>query len=65
MSSYLNKDKQAINFLCPACGNNKFDRVPRSLFEKSIYYLSLGSRNAKKFECTNCKWTVLLKANNK
>lgn len=59
MSAYLNKDKFQLDFFCPVCGNDKFNRIPRNIFEKSVYYLTFGKNNAKKYECINCKWTVL------
>lgn len=60
MNKYLNKEKGLLDFFCPVCGNNKFNRVERNWFEKSIYYLSFQTKNTKKFECDKCQWTVLL-----
>lgn len=54
------KDKGLLDFFCPVCGCNKFNRVPRNLFEKTVYTFTMGSKAAKKFECQKCGWTVLL-----
>ena len=62
MSNYINKekDKGLLDFFCPMCGHNKFNRTPRNFSEKMHYYFSIGSKANKKFECNNCGWTVLL-----
>jgi predicted RNA-binding Zn-ribbon protein involved in translation (DUF1610 family) len=62
MRKYLNKEKAQLDFACPVCGCNKFERTNRNMFEKSLFYLSGGNKATKKYECTNCGWTVLLSA---
>ena len=62
MGKYLtsDKDKGLLDFFCPVCGCNKFDRIERNVIEKTVFYLSFGNRCSKKFKCQNCDWTVLL-----
>ncbi len=59
------KDKGLLDFFCPVCGHNKFDRTPRTVFEKLKFYLSFGKSANKKFVCKSCGWEVLLGKSNR
>jgi predicted RNA-binding Zn-ribbon protein involved in translation (DUF1610 family) len=59
------KDKGLLDFFCPVCGRNKFNRTNRNFFEKALYAISFGRKANKKFECRNCGWTVLIDSSKK
>ena len=64
MGFYVNKvtDKKLLDFFCPVCGKNQFNRIALNKFDKVLRFLSFGKRASSKFECSDCKYTVLLPA---